>query len=125
MKSNLKFFKKSKFLPVDRFFKNVLYDRKYGYYTTQKPFGEKGDFVTSPKISSLFSEMIGIWIVASWEAFGKPKNFNIVELGPGDGSLTNVLIKTFKNFPDFNSIKKIFLYEESKNLKKVQKKKYF
>ena len=28
MKSNLKFFKKSKLLPVDKFFENVLYDKK-------------------------------------------------------------------------------------------------
>ena len=42
-------------LPVDEFFKNVLYDSKFGYYTSRLPFGEKGDFITSPKISSLFS----------------------------------------------------------------------
>ena len=27
---------------------------------------------------------------------GKPKKINIVELGPGDGSLTKILLKTFK-----------------------------
>ena len=123
MKSNLKFFKKSKVLPVDKFFRNVLYDNKFGYYASQLPFGEKGDFVTSPKISSLFSEIIAIWIIASWELFGKPKNFNIVELGPGDGSLTNILLKSFRKFPEFNAVKKIFLYEESNYLKKIQKKK--
>jgi NADH dehydrogenase [ubiquinone] 1 alpha subcomplex assembly factor 7 len=122
MKSNLKFFKKSKTLPVDKFFKNVLYNNKFGYYNSQLPFGKKGDFVTSPKISSLFSEIIAIWIVASWELFGKPNNFNIVELGPGDGSLTNILLRSFKQFPEFNSVKSIFLYEESNNLKKMQKK---
>ena len=123
MKTNKFFFKNSKILPVDKFFKNVLYDKKFGYYASHTPFGSKGDFITSPKISDLFSEMIAIWIVASWEYFGKPKKFNIVELGPGDGSLTNVLIKSFKRFPDFNSVKKIFLFEESDYLKKIQKKK--
>ena len=54
--------------------------------------------------------------------FGKPKIFNIVELGPGDGSLTNILLRSFKKFPEFNSIKKIFLFEESNYLKKIQKK---
>ena len=122
MKSNIKFFKNSKTLPIDKFFKNVLYDNEFGYYKSKIPFGKKGDFVTSPKISFLFSEMIAIWIISTWELFGKPKNFNIVELGPGDGSLTNVLIKSFKKFPEFNSIKKIFLYEESNYLKKIQKK---
>ncbi len=122
MKSNIKFFKKSKTLPVDEFFKNVLYDKKFGYYASTFPFGEKGDFITSPKISFLFSEMIAIWLISTWELFGKPRNFNIVELGPGDGSLTKVLLRSFKKFPEFNSIKKIFLYEESDYLKKIQKK---
>ena len=41
---------------------------------------EKGDFITSPKISFLFSEMIAVWIISTWELFGKPKNFNVVGL---------------------------------------------
>ena len=122
MKSDIKFFKKSKLLPVDKFFENVLYDNKSGYYASKLPFGEKGDFITSPKISYLFSEIIAIWIISTWELFGKPKNFNIIELGPGDGSLTNVLLRSFKKFPEFDSVKKIFLYEKSNYLKKIQKK---
>ncbi len=121
MKSNLKFFKKSKVLPVDSFFNNVLYDHKFGYYSSKQPFGKEGDFITSPKISNLFSEMIGIWIVASWELFGKPKKINIVELGPGDGSLTKILLNTFKKFPEFNLAKKVYLYEQSDLLKKIQR----
>jgi len=123
MKPSQIFFKKSKVLPSDKFFRNVLYDEKFGYYTSQIPFGKNGDFITSPKISSIFSEIIAIWIVSSWETFGKPKNFNIVELGPGDGSLTNILLKSFKKFPEFNSIKNMFLLEKSIFLRKVQKKK--
>ena len=123
MKINKIFFKNSKILPIDGFFRNVLYDKKFGYYSSKIPFGEKGDFITSPKISNMFSEMIAIWFVACWESFGKPKNFNIVELGPGDGTLSKTLLETFKRFPDFNSIKKLFLYEESEYLKKIQKKK--
>ena len=61
----------------------------------QNPFGKKGDFITAPKISNLFSEMIAIWIVSTWEKFGKPKKLNIVELGPGDGSLIKILFRSF------------------------------
>ena len=122
MRTNLKFFKKKKVLPIDEFFHNVLYDKKIGYYNSKSPFGKKGDFITSPKISNIFSEMIAIWIISTWETFGKPKNFNIVELGPGDASLTNILLKVFEKFPKFNSLKKIFLYEKSKYLKIKQKR---
>ena len=72
--------------------------------------------MTSPNISNLFSEMLGIWIVSVWSAMGKPKNFNLVELGPGKGNLMKVLIKTFKSFPDFNKSINIFLYEKASYL---------
>ena len=73
MKSNLKFFKKKKFLPVDKFFQNVLYDKKIGYYSTNNLLEKKGDFITAPKISNLFSEIIAIWIVSTWQIFGNQK----------------------------------------------------
>ena len=121
MNSNLKFFKKSKSLPIDKFFQNVLYDNKIGYYATKKPFGKNGDFITAPNISNLFSEMIGIWLISTWQTCGKPKDFNIVELGPGDGSLVKILLKIFKKFPEFEKSSKIYLYETSIYLKKLQK----
>ncbi len=122
MISNQNFFNNTKILPVDKFFENVLFNKKIGYYETKFPFGNKGDFVTSPGISKLFSEIIGIWLISAWSTLGKPKKFNIVELGPGDGSLTKVLIKTFQRFPEFNKAANIFLYEKSKLLENLQKK---
>ena len=122
MKSNLKFFNKKKSFPVDKFFQNVLYNKKNGYYTNKQPFGKNGDFITAPKISYLFSEIIAIWIISTWQVFGKPKNFNLIELGPGDGSLTKILLKVFERFPEFNKSKKIYLYEVSNLLKNLQKK---
>ena len=121
MKSNLKFFKNKKSLPVDKFLQNVLYDKKFGYYSSKIPFGEKGDFVTAPTISNLYSELISIWLISTWEKFGKPEKINIVELGPGDGSLIKILLNISKKFPEFNSAKNIYLYETSNYLKKIQK----
>ena len=123
MKSNLKFFKGCKSQTVDKFFQKVLYDKKFGYYSSNNPFGKKGDFVTSPIISRLFSEMIAIWIISTWEKLGKPKNLKIVELGPGDGSMAKVIVDVFKKFPSFDSTKNVFLYETSSFLKKIQKDK--
>ena len=122
MRSNKNFFKDSIALPVDKFIENVLYDKKFGYYSTKIPFGKTGDFLTAPGVSHLFSEIIGIWLVSTWNTFGKPKKFNIVELGPGDGSLTKVLLKVFHKFPEFEKSINIFLYEKSSFLKNLQKK---
>ena len=124
MKSNKKFFGKYNSLPVDKFFLKVLYDKKFGYYSTKKPFGIKGDYITAPKISNLFSDIIAIWLISTWESFGKPKYFNIVELGPGDGTLAKNLLKTFKKFPKFDMAKDIYLYEISDLLKKKTESKY-
>ena len=66
--------------------------------------------------------MIAVWMISTWEIIGKPKKFNIIELGPGDGSLVEVLLKVFKKFKQFNSSKKIYLFEKSEYLKKIQKK---
>ncbi len=116
-------FKSKKLIPIDEFIDTVLYKPNVGYYTKKIPFGSRGDFVTAPTISNLFSEIITIWVVSAWEKLGKPKNFNFVELGPGDGSLTKVFVDTIKKFPDLNSSINIYLYEKSELLKNVQKKK--
>ena len=50
--------KKSFNLTLDKFINLSLYSKKNGYYMKKNPFGKKGDFVTAPKISRLFSEMI-------------------------------------------------------------------
>ena len=122
MISNKDFFNDSKILPVDKFVENVLYSKKIGYYSSKIPFGRSGDFLTAPGISNLFSEIIGIWLVTTWSTLGRPKKFNIVELGPGDGSLTKILLKTFQQFPLFYKAANIFLYEKSNLLKNLQKK---
>ena len=115
--------KSNKLIPVDEFVEKVLYEPNKGYYTKKIPFGNQGDFITAPTISNLFSEIIGIWIVSAWEKLGKPKNFNFIELGPGDGSLSKVLVETLKNFPKLNNSINIYLYEKSDLLKNLQKKK--
>ena len=116
---NLK--RKSK-IPLDEFINLSLYDKKNGYYMKQNPIGKKGDFTTAPNISRLFSEMIAVWIVSFWQNLGSPKNFNLIELGAGNGEMMKVLIESFKNFPDFTKSCKIFIHEKSLTLIKVQKK---
>jgi NADH dehydrogenase [ubiquinone] 1 alpha subcomplex assembly factor 7 len=64
-----------------------------GYYTgalekDRDQFGRKGDFITSPEISQVFGELIGIWFVAEWISQGRPKRgVELIEVGPGRGTL--------------------------------------
>ena len=79
--------KEKKFMPLDKFINIALYDKKFGYYMKNNPFGKEGDFITSTSISNLFGEMLAIWCIAIWEYIGKARKILLVELGPGDGSL--------------------------------------
>ena len=80
---------------LDSFIDKSLYEKNKGYYQRKIEFGRKGDFITSPGISKLFSEMIAIWIISFWENLNKPEKINLVELGAGNGELLEVLINTF------------------------------
>ena len=112
-----------KIISLDKFIDKSLYNKDYGYYMKKNPFGEKGDFITSPNISVLFSEMVCIWIVSLWKKLNKPEKINIVELGAGNGEMMFNIIKTSKQFLFFKSVCNFFIYEKSPYLKKIQKEK--
>ena len=110
-------------IPLDEFINLSLYDKKIGYYMKKNPFGIKGDFITAPNISRLYSEMIAIWVINFWENLGSPKNLNLVELGAGNGEMMRILIESSKNFPNFFNSLNIFIHEKSPKLIKLQKNK--
>ena len=110
-------------LPLDKFINLSLYDRNFGYYMKKNPFGTKGDFITAPNISRIFSEMIAIWVISFWKSLGSPRKFNLIELGAGNGEMMKVLIESFKNFPVFLKSSNFLIHEKSPILIKIQKKK--
>jgi len=115
--------KKNLNIPLDKFINLSLYNKKFGYYMKKNPFGKKGDFITAPNISRLFSEMISIWIYSFWQSLGSPKKFNLIELGAGNGEMMKVLMESFQNFPTFLKSCNIIIHEKSPLLTKIQKKK--
>ena len=112
-----------KIYSLDKFLKYVLYDKKKGYYENKIPFGSKGDYITSPTISVLFSEMIAIFIIIFWKKIGRPENLNVIEMGGGNGEMIFQIYKSLENFPAILKNFKFYIYENSKLLKKIQKKK--
>ena len=115
--------KKSGEIPLDKFIDLSLYNKKIGYYMKKNPFGKKGDFITAPNISRLFSEMIAIWIISFWKNLGSPRNFNLIELGAGNGEMMKVLLESFQNFPSFLESCNIIIHEKSPILMRIQKEK--
>ena len=113
--------KKNALVTLDKFIEEALYNKKHGYYMKKNPFGKSGDFITAPNISMLFSEMIAIWLISFWEKLDRPKQFNLIELGAGNGEMMKILIRTFNKFPIFKKSCKINILEKSKLLQKTQK----
>lgn len=115
--------KKNKIFTIDKYIDEALYNKKSGYYMKINPFGKKGDYITSPNISVLFSEMIAVWIILFWKKLKSPKKFNLVELGSGNGEMILQILKTFTKFPLIKESCKINILEKSFYLKKIQKQK--
>ncbi len=108
-------------ITLDKFIEESLYNTKFGYYMKKDPFGAKGDFITAPNISILFSEMIAIWVISFWEKLNCPEYFNLIELGAGNGEMMKALIATFSKFPKFQKACNINILEKSKLLKQAQR----
>jgi cyclopropane-fatty-acyl-phospholipid synthase len=117
-----KLINKKKFIPLNQFINIALYDKKLGYYQNKKIFGRDGDFITSPLISSIFSEMISVWIISYWIYLKKPKKINILELGPGNGVMIKQIINSIKKIKTFNAKFNVYLHEKSAKLIKIQKR---
>lgn len=87
---------------VHEFMKHSLTHPDFGYYTKKKSvIGKSGDFTTSPEISQMFGELIGVWCVALWQQMQCPKKLHIVELGPGKGTLMSDLLSASVVFSSF------------------------
>ena len=114
---------KKKYIALDKFIYQALYNSNTGFYMNKDPFGSKGDFLTAPNVSILFSEMIAVWVIAFWQKLKCPTKINLVELGPGNGEMILRMLSSFEKFQSFKKSCKIFLLEKSPFLRKIQKKK--
>ncbi|MBF0250798.1 MAG: SAM-dependent methyltransferase [Alphaproteobacteria bacterium] len=109
-------------ITVARFMELALGHPEHGYYMTRDPFGLEGDFITSPEITQMFGEMIGLWSVVVWQSMGRPDPVNVVELGPGRGTLMGDALRAAEADPDFMDAQRLWLVETSPVLRDAQKK---
>lgn len=108
-------------MPVSEFMGLCLGHPKHGYYITHDPFGTGGDFTTSPEISQMFGELIGLWSAAVWRQMGQPANVHLVELGPGRGTMMLDMLRAAHVMPGFRKAIAVSLIETSPALIQRQK----
>jgi len=94
---------------------------RHGYYRTRDPFGARGDFTTAAEISQLFGEALAVWTALMWASLGRPAPVNLVELGPGRGTLMADVIRTLARIaPDLAAAARLLLVETSPTLRAKQ-----
>ncbi len=109
-------------MPVDQWMSLCLSDPDHGYYTTRQPFGKHGDFTTAPEISQMFGELLGLWTAVVWQQMGSPSHFQLIELGPGRGTLMADALRAAGGVPGFSDAASVHMVETSPVLIDVQKK---
>ncbi|MGH1375884.1 MAG: class I SAM-dependent methyltransferase [Alphaproteobacteria bacterium] len=108
-------------MTLGAFFELCVSDPQYGYYAQKEPFGRRGDFTTAPEISQMFGEMVGAWVFDVWQKMNKPDAFNLVEFGPGRGTLMKDIVRVTTKDEAFKQAVHVTLIDTSPTLRQVQK----
>jgi NADH dehydrogenase [ubiquinone] 1 alpha subcomplex assembly factor 7 len=107
-------------ISVAAYMADALYDARAGYYRVKDPIGAGADFVTAPEISQMFGELVGLWAVQSWLDLGAPAAFDLIELGPGRGTMLADALRAGRLKPEFLAAARVTLVEASPALQAVQ-----
>ncbi|MHB8482394.1 MAG: class I SAM-dependent methyltransferase [Nitrospiria bacterium] len=110
-------------LSFKTFMEMALYDPEGGYYSSSaEQFGVKGDFYTSPDVHPLFGRMLARQIAEMAEAFQDSSRFDLVEIGPGNGTLALQTFKTLREeYPRVFKKAACYLVEVSPSMIRRQK----
>lgn len=109
-------------ITIADYMEEVLTNPTAGFYINRDVFGAEGDFITSPDVSQMFGELVGIWSMCLWQQMGQPKQLNLVELGPGRGTLMADLLRGVSKFSDYADAIAVHLVECSPTLRAIQQK---
>ena len=111
--------KKNGGINVDEFIQICEFEND-GYYIKNNPIGKSNDFITAPEISQMFGEIFGVYLIDYWEKKIDTK-FNLVELGPGKGTLLKDILRTSSINKRFVSLMNLTLIEKNRSLIEIQK----
>jgi NADH dehydrogenase [ubiquinone] 1 alpha subcomplex assembly factor 7 len=108
-------------MPVWRYMELCLMHPVHGYYVSRDPLGREGDFTTSPEVSQMFGELLGLWSASVWKSMGQPSVLRLVELGPGRGTLMADALRALRVVPPLHQTLSVHLVEINPVLREKQK----
>ena len=107
-------------IPVSLYMMICLHDPLAGYYATRAGFNR--DFTTAPETSQVFGELLGVWTGIQWTHMGLPKKLNLIEMGPGRGTMMKDMLRMVRMFPRLSEALDVTLVEASPLLREEQKR---
>jgi SAM-dependent MidA family methyltransferase len=107
-------------ISVADYFEACLHDPEHGYYRNRPAIGARGDFTTAPEISQIFGELIGLWCATVWQQMGAPPRVNLIELGPGRGTLMRDALRAARLLPPFLEAVRLHFVESNDALIEAQ-----
>ncbi|XP_053664143.1 protein arginine methyltransferase NDUFAF7 homolog, mitochondrial [Anopheles marshallii] len=108
-------------ITVATYMREVLLNPAAGYYSTKENvFGTAGDFITAPEIGQIFGELIAVWCINELQKFNYDGHIQLIELGPGKGTLMHDVLRVFERFGLSKERLSVHLVEMSSNLQRIQ-----
>jgi NADH dehydrogenase [ubiquinone] 1 alpha subcomplex assembly factor 7 len=107
-------------ISVAAYMQACMLDSEHGYYRRQPAIGAEADFITAPEISQVFGELIGLWCAVVWQRMGAPSRLNLVELGPGRGTLMRDALRAMRVVPGLHAALEIHLVDKNETLRAIQ-----
>ena len=114
---------KKGYIHLDEFIEISLNKLELSYYKSGSPLGKNGDFITAPEISQLYGEIIGLFI-ANYIKENHLKKFDLIELGPGKGTLMNDVVRVLSTIFENEIHYDIHFVEINKNFQNNLKEKF-
>jgi len=81
-------------MSFERFMALALFDSEFGYYTKHLADigGRRADFATAATMSPVLGQAIAGWLKREREFHGPQKEWHVIEVGGGDGSLAKAVL---------------------------------
>ncbi len=104
----------------------ALYSPEEGYYSSRlNLIGARGDFYTAPHLTGHFGQLISLQLADFWRLLGEPLNFQLVEMGAGQGLLaSDVLAQLYRTEPELWKSLTYTIFEKSEVLKEAQRRRF-